>query len=138
MEEVYDLQKPVDGPVYGYIFLFRWTEERRSRRKTILDAEQFIKDEAVINNMFFAHQVIENTVLDIDTIRYIILFEWLSVELKVVPNSCATHALLSILLNCPQVTLGPTLSRLKLDTTGMSPDNKVCCNLYSEYETYKC
>jgi hypothetical protein len=44
----------------------------------------------------------------------------------VVPNSCATHALLSILLNCPQVTLGPTLSRLKVDTSGMSPDNKVC------------
>ena len=57
VEEVYDLQKPLDGPVYGYIFLFRWTEERRSRRKTILDAEQFIKDEAAINNMFFAHQV---------------------------------------------------------------------------------
>ena len=57
VEEVYDLQKPLDGdaPVYGYIFLFRWRE--RSRRKTILDAEQFIKDEAVINNMFFAHQV---------------------------------------------------------------------------------
>ncbi|EFX76605.1 hypothetical protein DAPPUDRAFT_54920 [Daphnia pulex] len=98
VEEVYDLQKPLDGdaPVYGYIFLFRWRE--RSRRKTILDAEQFIKDETAINNMFFAHQV--------------------------VPNSCATHALLSILLNCPQVTLGPTLSRLKLDTSGMSPDNK--------------
>ena len=57
VEELYDLQKPLDGPVYGYIFLFRWTEERRSRRKTILDAEQFIKDEAAINNMFFAHQV---------------------------------------------------------------------------------
>lgn len=57
VEEVYDLQKPLEGPVYGYIFLFRWTEERRSRRKTILDAEQFVKDEAAINNMFFAHQV---------------------------------------------------------------------------------
>jgi hypothetical protein len=57
VEEVYDLQKPLDGdaPVYGYIFLFRWRE--RSRRKTILDAEQFIKDETAINNMFFAHQV---------------------------------------------------------------------------------
>lgn len=58
VEEVYDLQKPVEGPVYGYIFLFRWTEERRSRRKTILDAEQFVKDEVAINNMFFAHQVL--------------------------------------------------------------------------------
>jgi len=98
VEEIYDLHKAMDGPIFGYIFLFRWTEERRSRRKTNPDTEQFVKDESTVNSMFFAHQVI--------------------------PNSCATHALLSILLNCPQLTLGPTLSRLKLDTTGMSPDNK--------------
>jgi len=98
VEEIYDLHKTMDEPVFGYIFLFRWTEERRSRRKTNPDTEQFVKDESTVNSMFFAHQV--------------------------VPNSCATHALLSILLNCPQLTLGPTLSRLKLDTTGMCPDNK--------------
>lgn len=43
---------------------------------------------------------------------------------QVVPNSCATHALLSILLNCPNIHLGTTLSRLKLLTTGMCPENK--------------
>ena len=54
---------------------------------------------------------------------------------QVVPNSCATHALLSVLLNCspsvPNVTLGPTLSRLKSDTSGMSPENKVLQSLSS-------
>lgn len=40
------------------------------------------------------------------------------------PNSCATHALLSVLLNCPNIHLGTTLSRLKLHTTGMCPENK--------------
>lgn len=42
----------------------------------------------------------------------------------IVPNSCATHALLSILLNCPELHLGETLTRLKTHTKGMSPENK--------------
>ncbi|XP_069693505.1 ubiquitin carboxyl-terminal hydrolase calypso isoform X2 [Periplaneta americana] len=41
-----------------------------------------------------------------------------------VPNSCATHALLSVLLNCPNINLGATLSRLKAHTSGMCPENK--------------
>ena len=57
VEEIYDLQKHVDGPVLGFIFLFRWTEERRSRRKTHADCEHFICDEKTVNTMFFAHQV---------------------------------------------------------------------------------
>lgn len=43
-----------------------------------------------------------------------------------VPNSCATHALISVLLNCPNIHLGGTLSRLKQHTLGMCPENKVC------------
>lgn len=43
-----------------------------------------------------------------------------------VPNSCATHALVSVLLNlnCPDLNLGETLTRLKEYTQGMSPENK--------------
>lgn len=41
-----------------------------------------------------------------------------------VPNSCATHALLSVLLNCPELDLGDTLNRLKSHTEGMCPENK--------------
>lgn len=41
-----------------------------------------------------------------------------------VTNSCATHALLSILLNCPSLDLGETLDRLKTHTKGMHPENK--------------
>lgn len=98
VEEIYDLQKPLEKPVYGFIFLFRWIEERRARRKIVETTEIFVKDEETINNIFFAQQV--------------------------VPNSCATHALLSILLNCPDLELGDTLSRLKLHTKGMCPENK--------------
>lgn len=98
VDEIYDLQKPLEGPVYGFIFLFRWIEERRARRKVVETTEIFVKDEEIVNNIFFAQQV--------------------------VPNSCATHALLSILLNCPDLHLGETLTRLKTHTKGMNPENK--------------
>ena len=42
---------------------------------------------------------------------WVILF---FLPLQIIPNSCATHALLSILLNCEDVRLGLTLSKLKV------------------------
>ncbi|XP_035675738.1 ubiquitin carboxyl-terminal hydrolase BAP1-like [Branchiostoma floridae] len=99
VEEIYDLSKPIEGPVYGFIFLFKWSEERRSRRKVGPSMEEsFVVDEDIVNDMFFAQQLI--------------------------PNSCATHALLSVLLNCPQISLGSTLTRLKYFTRGMGPESK--------------
>lgn len=99
VEEIYDLQSKCHSPVYGFIFLFKWIEERRSRRKvsTLVDETSVIDDE-IVNDMFFAHQLI--------------------------PNSCATHALLSVLLNCSGVELGTTLSRMKAFTKGFSPESK--------------
>ncbi|KAK2915091.1 ubiquitin carboxyl-terminal hydrolase BAP1 isoform X2 [Channa argus] len=99
VEEIYDLQSKCQSPVYGFIFLFKWIEERRSRRKvnTLVD-ETSVIDEDIVNDMFFAHQLI--------------------------PNSCATHALLSVLLNCSGVELGTTLSRMKAFTKGFSPESK--------------
>nr|XP_015203551.1 PREDICTED: ubiquitin carboxyl-terminal hydrolase BAP1 [Lepisosteus oculatus] len=99
VEEIYDLQSKCQSPVYGFIFLFKWIEERRSRRKvsTLVDETSVIDDE-IVNDMFFAHQLI--------------------------PNSCATHALLSVLLNCNNVDLGLTLSRMKEFTKGFSPESK--------------
>uniref|UniRef100_A0AAQ4PWS6 Ubiquitin carboxyl-terminal hydrolase n=1 Tax=Gasterosteus aculeatus aculeatus TaxID=481459 RepID=A0AAQ4PWS6_GASAC len=99
VEEIYDLQSKCQSPVYGFIFLFKWIEERRSRRKvnTLMD-ETSVIDEEIVNDMFFAHQLI--------------------------PNSCATHALLSVLLNCSGVELGTTLSRMKAFTKGFSPESK--------------
>uniref|UniRef100_A0ACB8EHU8 Ubiquitin carboxyl-terminal hydrolase bap1 n=1 Tax=Sphaerodactylus townsendi TaxID=933632 RepID=A0ACB8EHU8_9SAUR len=99
VEEIYDLQSKCQGPVYGFIFLFKWIEERRSRRKvsTLVDETSVIDDD-IVNNMFFAHQLI--------------------------PNSCATHALLSVLLNCSNVDLGPTLFLMKEFTNGFSPESK--------------
>lgn len=42
----------------SFIFLFRWTEERRARRKVVENAaEIFVKDEEKVNSIFFAQQV---------------------------------------------------------------------------------
>ncbi|KAF4093523.1 hypothetical protein AMELA_G00003000 [Ameiurus melas] len=58
VEEIYDLQSKCQSPVYGFIFLFKWIEERRSRRKvsTLVDETSVIDDD-IVNDMFFAHQV---------------------------------------------------------------------------------
>eukprot|EP00096_Caligus_rogercresseyi_P012700 TRINITY_DN5410_c0_g1_i2.p1 TRINITY_DN5410_c0_g1~~TRINITY_DN5410_c0_g1_i2.p1 ORF type:complete len:141 (+),score=31.20 TRINITY_DN5410_c0_g1_i2:46-423(+) len=83
VEEIYDLEslkgeEEDESPVLGFIFLFRWMEERRSRKKLTEATEHlYEKDPTIVNNsLFFAQQM--------------------------VPNSCATHALVSILLNCSQ------------------------------------
>ncbi|XP_041348594.1 ubiquitin carboxyl-terminal hydrolase BAP1-like isoform X2 [Gigantopelta aegis] len=98
VEEIYDLQKSIEGTVYGFIFLFRWIEERRSRRKTSTEDESFVMDENIVNSIFFAKQII--------------------------PNSCATHALLSVLLNSEKVRLGETLQKFKTFTQNMNPEDK--------------
>lgn len=55
---MYSVKKTFFSPVYGFIFLFKWIEERRSRRKvnTLVD-ETSVIDEEIVNDMFFAHQV---------------------------------------------------------------------------------
>lgn len=115
VEEIYDLQRNplIDGPVYGFIFLFKWIEERRARNRNATNSSRSnannqdpsyhapmdVEDEETLNNkLFFAHQI--------------------------VPNSCATHALISVLLNSSSVDLGAILSRLKDHTRGMNPENK--------------
>lgn len=101
VEEIYDLQRErlvEGGKCLGAIFLFKWIEERRSRRKLIDEEDLFVRDESQVNDIFFAQQMI--------------------------PNSCATHALISILMNCPSVELGDTLTNLQTHTDKMNPENK--------------
>ena len=43
---------------------------------------------------------------------------------QIIPNSCATHALLSVLLNSNKVHLGETLTRVKDFTKHMRPEDK--------------
>lgn len=133
VEEIYDLDQKFDGPVFGFIFLFKWLNNHQSdhRSRNYLksisttttsaasassstsSAEQnndlqqgsngdrewtYVQDEKKINEMFFAKQMIS--------------------------NSCATHALISVLLNCAheELNLGPTLTKLKEHTKFMDPE----------------
>jgi len=99
VEEVYDLSKPIDRHVYGFIFLFKWTEERKSRRKASYpELDTTVYNEQMENDMFFAQQII--------------------------PNSCASHALLSVLLNIPDIDLGYTLTQLRDSCKGFDSETK--------------
>ncbi len=100
VEEVYDVTQTFEDPVYGYVFLFQWVEERRVRKKA-MNEECYITEPTILKKMFFAHQI--------------------------VTNSCATHALLSIMLNCEEsatMSLGTTLQQLKLLCKQLDPENR--------------
>lgn len=102
VDEVYDVWTKIQGKVYGYVFLFRYEHgDRRARKKARDLASEdvsYVLEPDIVNNMFYAHQIIV--------------------------NSCATHALLSVLLNCPDIQLGPTLTKLKTFSSGLDPESK--------------
>lgn len=52
---------------------------------------------------------------------------------QLIPNSCATHALLSVLLNCSGVELGTTLSRMKTFTKGFGPEVRTHTHSYLQF-----
>lgn len=101
VQEVYDVAKKLEK-VYGFVFLFRYElGDRRARKKARDLASEdvcYVLEPSIVNSMFFAHQIIV--------------------------NSCATHALLSVLLNCPTVELGSTLTELKTFCDGLDPESK--------------
>ncbi len=41
---------------------------------------------------------------------------------QIIPNSCASHALLSVLLNCPDAELGRPLEHLRDFSKGFDPE----------------
>ena len=102
VEEVYDVSKKLEMKVYGFVFLFRYElGDRRARKKARDLASEdvcYVLEPSIVNSMFFAHQIII--------------------------NSCATHALLSVLLNCPELELGPTLTKLKSFSHDLDPESK--------------
>lgn len=101
VEEVYDITRKIETKVYGFVFLFRYVlGDRRARKaaRDLVSEDTYVFDTDMVNDMFFAHQIIN--------------------------NSCATHALLSVLLNCEDVELGPNLTRLKNFSKGLNPESK--------------
>lgn len=90
------------GTIYGFIFLFQWESSNTTitAPTTIDNDDQHQELPTTTNDLFFAHQV--------------------------VPNACATQALLSILMNnCSEhVELGPILSEFKSFTASFPPTLK--------------
>lgn len=78
------------SPVYGVIFLFKWLAS--TTKSSEPDDGTFDQDAA--ENMFFAQQTIM--------------------------NACGTQALLSVLLNMPDIEIGPDLQEFK-EFTGSFP-----------------
>ncbi|KAH3765694.1 ubiquitin carboxyl-terminal hydrolase 2 [Pelomyxa schiedti] len=98
VEELYSLEEGVwDSmrPVYGLIFLFKWRDEG-----TTQSLPSYMDDFAFMTpNVFFANQVVN--------------------------NACATQAILSVLLNCPDsVDVGDELRKFKDFTKEFPPEAK--------------
>eukprot|EP00903_Cladosiphon_okamuranus_P011874 g11155.t1 len=93
MEELYSLDESNFSrlrPVYGLVFLFKWTAEVDKRPIAEAESEP---------GLFFARQVI--------------------------PNACATQAILSVLLNCAdKIDLGETLDDFMTFTREFPPELK--------------
>lgn len=158
VEEVYDLDQKFDGPVYGFIFLFKWLDNHqqsersiRSQQKTNTQADNITshlttastpassisQSNASKNNGHTSnrHQQMDKCQKQSDdrhdssSWSYVMDDEIISdifFAKQMISNSCATHALISVLLNCDrkELNLGPILTRLKDHTRVMNPENK--------------
>ena len=113
MEELYSVDpaslRSLGAHVHGLVFLFKWGPEAAAVHKAQREAEEKeagagggAPPPADASSVFFAAQV--------------------------VPNACATQAILSILLNRPEgvagLTLGPDLADLKAFAAGLDLESR--------------
>jgi hypothetical protein len=140
VEEVYDLTKPIeeDNTIYGFIFLFKWAERPKNGRRSKSSSHDpnscYVTDSNVVNKMFFAHQVKKNIKNCKKRFFSNCLTNFLYNIFKIAPNSCATHALLSILLNCKSekyFDLGDLLQNFKNICQGQTPEVNILFELNS-------
>jgi hypothetical protein len=97
VDEIYELEDAAlpSQTVFGYIFLFRWTPAQGRAARRHAYSVNYVKSPETLKHVYFAHQIRE--------------------------NSCATHALLSIMLNCVScVDVGDLILQLHKDTSSES------------------
>ncbi|KAF7234242.1 hypothetical protein EG68_09080 [Paragonimus skrjabini miyazakii] len=168
VEEVYDLSKPINETVYGFIFLFRWDRSKRKSSRRTGRGSSGSTTSLVNTNVTSApvgnqpapdplrlttnnpkistssqsrltsglvsegRAVLEtdnfNQVAQPDSTDPHISNGGVAGELffarQTVQNSCATHALLSVLLNRPELDLGHMLNEFHRATRNLSPEAK--------------
>lgn len=106
----------ISRPVYGLIFLFKWRPGEKDDRLVIKDPNP---------NLFFASQVCFPVIFFFSRHGVFVCFYLMvCISSQVINNACATQAILSILLNCPDVDIGPELSKLKEFTKNFPPELK--------------
>jgi len=96
VEELYDLDLNhllSLQPIYGLIFLFKWEKDDQPLPA---DGRLLLSDPAHSNHIFFARQTVQ--------------------------NACATQAIISVLLNRTEVTLGPHLADFKAFAMELDPE----------------
>ncbi|OQV24867.1 putative Ubiquitin carboxyl-terminal hydrolase BAP1 [Hypsibius exemplaris] len=100
--DCYTMEAPfrshADEDIFGIIFLYKVNNDRNQRRYDKDLQQKFVRDEAIVNGMFFPHQKVD--------------------------NACATYAALAILLNSPNLPLGERLTAFKEFTANMNPEAK--------------
>lgn len=109
MSRVCSLTRVLFRPVYGLIFLFKWRQEKDDR-PTLTDY-----------NFFFANQAWCDILLSVWFFLTLLIFV-IFFSVKVISNACATQAILSVLLNRPDIDLGPGLTEFKQFSTALPPD----------------
>ncbi|RKP26187.1 ubiquitin carboxyl-terminal hydrolase [Syncephalis pseudoplumigaleata] len=98
VEEVWDFDTLAQvEPIYGLIFLFKY-EAGASDRGAAMAVDTEAANEAAMDSIFFAQQVIN--------------------------NACATQAILSILMNRPDVELGEELTQFREFAQSLPSDMK--------------
>ena len=96
VEELYDLDLNhllSLQPIYGLIFLFKWEKDDQPLPA---DGRLLLSDPTQSSHIFFARQTVQ--------------------------NACATQAIISILLNRPEVSLGPHLADFKQFAMELDPE----------------
>jgi ubiquitin carboxyl-terminal hydrolase L5 len=85
------------APLYGLIFLFKWTPNGQEDLHGSQNQRQPLKEDTP-EGLFFAHQV--------------------------TTNACATQAILSVVLNTPNLDLGPIMTEFLSFTSSFPPSLK--------------
>ena len=105
--------------MYGLIFLFKWQSGRQEASKSTDDGG---------GRVFFASQVISNACAT-QVPGIVIRAPWTTTSLTVLhvgcPNMCTLpppQAILAVLLNRPDLEIGPELRSLKEFTSDFPPD----------------